>query len=363
MKKLTTEEFIRKSKIKHLDLYDYSLVEYKNCDTKVKIICKNNHIFEQTPKLHLIGNGCIYCSGKKKLTTEEFIENAIKIHDYKYDYSLVEYENCDKKVKIICKYHGIFEQTPNNHISNKNGCPKCHNLNLTDEEIIDKFNKVHNFKYDYSLSKFDKSYKKIKIICPEHGIFEQLMYCHTAGQGCKKCANNVRFTNEEFIKISNKIHNFKYDYSLVDYKNYNTKVKIICPIHGVFEQVSNYHMQGAGCKRCIFSKNEKKISDILDNLEIKYEIQKRFDNCKDKRTLPFDFYLSKYECCIEYDGEQHFKIIDVWGGIESYNNRIEHDTIKNLYCEQNKIKLLRINYLDDLERKLISFLKNENIII
>ncbi len=124
MKKLTKEEFIEKAIQKHGDKYDYSLVEYKNSRTKIKIICPTHYIFEQTPDCHF-NRGCDKCGGTATLTTNEFIEKSKNIHKDKYDYSLVNYKNNSTKVKIICSNHGIFEQEPSSHINHKNGCPKC----------------------------------------------------------------------------------------------------------------------------------------------------------------------------------------------------------------------------------------------
>ena len=126
-KKLTTKEFIEKAKLVHGNKYDYSLVEYYNTSTKVKIICKKHGVFEQTPEKHIQNRGCPVCGGKNKLSTEEFIEKAKSVHGNKYDYSLVKYINSKTKVKILCKNHGVFEQNSNNHLSKKCGCPKCSN--------------------------------------------------------------------------------------------------------------------------------------------------------------------------------------------------------------------------------------------
>jgi hypothetical protein len=129
MRRLTTEEFVKKSKIIHGDKYDYSLVEYKNAKTKVKIICPIHGVFEQTPDNHLQEKGCPECryiksGNKKRLTIEDFINRSNNIHDNKYDYSLVKYKGWTTKIKIICPVHGIFEQTPGSHLSGR-GCVKC----------------------------------------------------------------------------------------------------------------------------------------------------------------------------------------------------------------------------------------------
>ena len=101
---------------------------------------------------------------------------------------------------------------------------------------------------------------------------------------------------------------------------------------------------GRRCPKCKKSKGEIEISKILDLYNIKYEEEYRFENCKFKYTLPFDFYLPEYNTCIEYDGIQHFYIIEQFGGLDGFISSKIRDTIKNIYCENNNIKLIRIPY-------------------
>ena len=119
------------------DKYEYSLVKYKNMHTKVKIICKKHGTIEQTPMCHL-KNQPNCCCKSKKMNTEDFIKKAKDIHNDKYNYSLTEYITSNKKVKIICNYHNyIFEQLPNNHINKKHGCPICGNTKRRLKRIIE----------------------------------------------------------------------------------------------------------------------------------------------------------------------------------------------------------------------------------
>jgi hypothetical protein len=126
---LKTEEFIEKSKVVHGEKYNYSKTIYENNLKEVIIICKEHGEFLQLPKTHKRGSGCNECanSGRKinnKSNTSEFIQKAIKIHGYRYEYLKVEYISAIKPVIIICKYHGEFMQTPNGHLSSS-GCKKC----------------------------------------------------------------------------------------------------------------------------------------------------------------------------------------------------------------------------------------------
>ena len=124
MKKLTSNDFIKKAKSIHGDKYDYLSVEYKNALTKVKITCSQHGIFEQEPKNHLRGRGCPSCGKTKKSNTKDFIKKAKAMHGDKYNYSLVEYKNALAKVKIICFQHGMFEQIANQHLRGSI-CPSC----------------------------------------------------------------------------------------------------------------------------------------------------------------------------------------------------------------------------------------------
>lgn len=122
----TTEQFIIQAKSIHGDRYDYSLVEYTNNYTKIKIICPIHGSFEQIPNHHLNTSGCKVCSDEARAATakSEFATKASITHNNKYDYSLVEYTNNQSKVKIICPVHGVWEQTPNGHLAG-NGCTHC----------------------------------------------------------------------------------------------------------------------------------------------------------------------------------------------------------------------------------------------
>ena len=349
--KLSNTEFIKKAIEIHGDKYDYSLVDYKNNNTKIKIICKNHGIFEQTPSSHLNNYECKKCKNSKN---DNFYEIASNIHSNKYDYSLVDLTK--KTIKIICPIHGEFEQGKYNHLKG-HGCSKCKNLyNYDTAEFIKKSKEIHGNKYDYSLSIYKNATTNIKIKCKYHNfIFNQSPNSHLSGSGCPKCANNVKFSTDEFIKKSKEIHCNKYDYSLSIYKNNYTKVKIICNKHDVFEQNPKNHKNGANCPYCIESKGEKEILKELKKLNIKYIRQKKFKDCKNKKELPFDFYLPYYNTCIEFDGRQHFEPVNDFGGEQEFFKIKNRDKIKNNYCKNNNINLIRIKY----DQKIVKIL-NDN---
>lgn len=309
MKKLTKDTFIEKSKKIHNNKYIYSLIEYINNRTKIEITCPIHGVFLQTPDHHMRGFGCSSCSDKKRLTTEIFIKRAQEIHNNKYDYSLTNYVNSHTKVKIICPLHNVFEKTHDSHIGQKQGCPIC--------------------------SKIETSEAR-------------------------------KLTTNSFIKKAKKIHGNKYVYDNVIYgKNNKTKIDIICPKHGVFNTKPNNHLCGYGCPICSSSKGELFILNFLVENKIEHIRQHVFYNCKDKNPLRFDFYIPKYNMCIEYDGIQHFKSLIFFGGDEGLIERQHKDKIKNKFCLKHNINLIRIKHTDeninDILNNIITIEKVNNI--
>lgn len=194
--------------------------------------------------------GCGGCAKNYNSNTEEFVKKAVKVHGDKYDYSLVKYINCKTAVDIICREHGIFKQTPNNHLLGKN-CPKCvGGITYKTEDFIKVAKNKFGDLYDYSLVDYKNNITNIKIICKKHGIVEVEPKKFLKSRGCNLCFPKPSSNTEKFIEKSKLIHGERYDYSLVDYKNRNALVKIICPVHGEFEQSPSGHLSGKGCKIC-----------------------------------------------------------------------------------------------------------------
>ena len=332
-----TKNFIEKAKKVHGDKYDYSLVCYQKSSKKVKIICSKHGEFEQSPNAHLSNKGCSKCRGSN---TDKFVEKAKKIHGDKYDYSLVDYKHNRIKIKIICNIHGAFYQEPNCHL-NGCGCQKCGKCSTTNEFIKNSKEK-HGNKYDYSLVDYKDSITPVKIICKKHGIFKQKPVIHL-NCNCPKCSKEKsKSSNKEFINKAKKVHGDKYDYSLVDYNGARDKVKIICPIHGMFEQTPDNHKRGKGCPICKESYGEKKIRMFLKNNKINYTRQHNFENCKYERLLHFDFYLIDLNICIEYDGEQHINEKHYFNTKNNFEKSQIRDKIKTDYCLSNNIELIII---------------------
>ena len=345
-KRKTNDEFIIAAKKVHSKKYDYSKTQYINNYTKVCIICPEHGEFWQRPSCHLNGQGCARCNGGIKYDIETFLKKSNETHNFKYDYSKVNYVSSNSVVCIICPEHGEFWQIAHNHL-NGCGCPKCANLLKikkqlsTTDEFINKTRLIHYDKYDYSKVEYINSHTKVCIICHEHGEFWQLPYLHLSGCGCPKCGyDNVRNSLcdsvNTFINKAKQIYENKYDYSKVKYKNNRTKVCIICSKHGEFWQLPNNHLNGHGCEKCSSSHMEDEMRRFLKNHNINFEEQKKFKWLEKQR---FDFFLKDYNIAIECQGIQHFVPSDFFGK-DGFDKIKIRDEKKKLLSKENKIEIL-----------------------
>jgi len=302
VKKLTFVEQLPLFNQIHDNKYEYDESTYIKTSVRMRIICKIHGEFCISPETHKLGKGCPTCKNIKmsKLKTLPFEQQLIdfnKTHKDRYQYDELTYVNNSTKMRMICKEHGEFWQSPNNHKNGRN-CPKCSLQTGTDK---------------------------------------------------------TRFSFNRQVEDFNKIHNYFYKYIENSYVDNSTKMIIVCPIHGEFLQKPSKHKQGHGCPKCNNSNGEIKIFDYLRINNMIYEAQKRFVNCIYKKPLPFDFYLPELNICVEFDGEQHFKFVKRWHKTqEGFKIQQLKDKIKNDYCEKNNIKLIRIPYteFDNIEELL-----------
>jgi hypothetical protein len=304
--------------------------------------------------------------------TQYFIERAIKVHGNKYDYSKSIYKGSHKKITIICKIHDEFDQIAGDHLSGHK-CNKCGKSNkLTTQQFIERAIKVYGNKYDYSKVNYINCNTKVCIICPIHGEFWQRPLEHLKHE-CKQCGNDVYnkqriFTTLQFVERAIKVHGNKYDYSKSNYVHNKKKVTIKCnKCNNYFNQVAITHLSGHGCPICGESHGEKLIREFLINNKINFIQEKLFIDLRGAGGgfLRFDFYLPGYNILIEFDGKQHFnrKYCEKYYGKERvnyYNTLKIHDHKKSRYCKKQGIKLIRIPYYNIL--KIQEILKNQDLV-
>jgi len=205
---------------------------------------------------------------------------------------------------------------------------------MTTQEFITRARKIYGNNYDYSATDLDHRIDgKVIVTCRIHGDFtvnpSQFVRADPHKRvRCPKCNPSFKSNTEAFIMKARQKHGDTYDYSLVEYKNSTTPVKIICPKHGIFSQEPNDHLSGNGCPRCYQSKLERNVRLRLIEENIDFEEQKKFDGLKMKKKLSFDFYIPDRRIAIECQGEQHFKPVALFGGQEGYESNKRRDEMK-----------------------------------
>lgn len=269
-----------------------------------------------------------------------FICKAQEIHNGRYNYSLVKYKGSKTNVEIICPDHGVFQQTPNNHL--RQACPICAGRGkMTTQRFIQISMQKHGSnQYDYSKVSCSSNTDEVIIGCSTHGWFKQQVRKHLLGHGCPLCNQPRKPTTSEFIQKIAKVHGNKYDYSLVKYETSNHPVAIICNLHGVFYASPDNLYAGKGCPICKESNLERELANMLNHIGAKYERQKRFDWLRYKQPQSLDFYLPDIKVAIECQGRQHYVPIDFFGGEKSFSDSVARDVNKQKLCEAHEISVI-----------------------
>lgn len=240
----------------------------------------------------------------------QFIEEATTKHNNIYDYSKVKYVNNSTKIEVICPKHGSFWITPASHLCNGRGCSKCRGGTKRTQEEFLELAKTQYPHYDYSRVEYINSFKKVLIICPEHGEFliSPCKLLDKKSHGCQKCADKIRINKrtgsiEEFIENAKKVHEERYDYSSVNYKLSSINVDIECKEHGIFKMTPNNHIsKKQGCPKCSMygvSKQEKEVCDWVRSI-YPGEIVENTRQVIGPKEL--DIYLPEAKFAIEYNG-------------------------------------------------------------
>lgn len=274
-----------------------------------------------------------------------------------------DYINTTTPLLIQCECGEIFERTLKT-INRKKSickCDKCTRKHTNNAKVKYSYKEVKSYIESFGYKLLSTEYTgcnyKLDIECPKHHIFNMdFLHFHDRKQRCPYCYGNAKSTQqevEEYLKM------FNYEL-LSTYEGNNKPLTIKCPKNHITNTMTYARFKdGCRCIKCNESKGEKEIEKMLKKHNIQFIEQYRFNDCKFKNILSFDFYLPQYNCCIEYDGEQHYKIKDWFGGLDGFVDRVIRDTVKNEYCKNNNIRLIRISYLEfnNIEEILIKELK------
>lgn len=301
----------------------------------------------------------------KLKTVDEFKDQLMEI---KPDIEVVgEYYGNHKHISCRCKKcNHEWNAIPCNLLNKASvGCPKCASIargikktETYHKKFRDRLLKINENIEIVGLLKKAKDHIDVRCkICGHEWAPTQDSLLQ--GKGCpecsvKKAAKSRMMSTEEFVNRCNKTS--PYVEVLGEYNGVKNYINVVCKKCGFYySTIADNLLQGSGCPICNMSKGERKVASLLDKYHIDFDQQHTFLECRNRRVLPFDFYLPDYNICIEYDGEQHFKPIDHFGGQEYFVKRQENDSIKTNFCQENDIGLVRIPYYMSNELEDILF--------
>lgn len=366
----THEQYVEE--LKSLNPNIIVLEQYVGANTSILHKCSiHNTEWMAQPTNILQGKGCPDCANDARaknngITREEYI-NRLFIENPTVEI-IGEYINARTKTLHHCLIHDIYwEIRPDSALNKKSGCPQCK---------IERFSVTKTKTRDEYINQLSTKNPTIELVgdylgdrihtqhyCRIHDfLFDALPNSMLQGHGCKYCrseriSKNERKSHEQYEKELKEVNP-----NIVVLETYTyalTPILHKCLIDGYEWCATPANiLSGTGCPKCQISKGEKQICKWLDNHSIIYEQQKRFVDCRDILPLPFDFYLPYKNMAIEFDGKQHFESFEYFGGQEGFEIRQKHDNIKNEYCKNNGIPLLRIPYDKNIEEELNNFLFN-----
>jgi very-short-patch-repair endonuclease len=346
------EDFLREAKKVHGDHYDYHRVRYTRTADPVDIHCNEcGKMFAQRPNAHLRGAGCPYCAGTVRYSDDTFRELLSETHNGEI-VSLEDYNGSGNPIRVrhICGYE--WTTTPNRVVTQRKGCKKCvsDRLRMTEEVFLQRLHVRHNGEI-VALDKYKQSKIRIRVRHLKCGKVWSTEPRNVLRCGCHDCAN--RKTDSEFRDELREVHNDE----IVALEAYETVRQSILVRHkcGKEWRVNPVDLisKGTGCPWCATSHGNKEITKILTKHNFTFSAEARFETCRHKIQLPFDFHLTEHKVLIEFDGQQHFEAVEFWGGEAALQERKKRDAIKNTWAKANGFQLYRIRYDDDLDAKMM----------
>lgn len=330
----TTDHFIADSKSVHGEQFQYSRTAYTNNNTKIRITCRIHGDFMQLPRVHLSGKGCLSCANESaKITTDEFVRRSKLAHGEKYSYELSKCSGARQDVTIICPDHGEFTQNAMRHMSGK-GCYRCgkSSQKITRAEFIRRGSARHDGRYSYSLSEYVNSKTEVEIICGKHGSFMQSPERHMAGAGCIRCHGRIMNGLDDFIRMAREVFGDRYDYSKSDYQASNKKLEISCAEHGPFMKKPSKHISGQGCPLCLWDRDRPAYiyilsSDGIVKIGVSAKLEQRLDqlkkDCPHQFSLDMVFTVENFRTACSVESAAHRGLSEFRAGLSGFDGATE----------------------------------------
>lgn len=345
-KRKTHEEYLED--LQKVNPHLHILNKYINAHTKVKIQDDRcNHIWDVIPSTPLRGIGCPKCSGRHKRSYKEFIDDLFLINP-----NIIiltpekDYVNGSAKVLCKCKIDGHEWMSLPSVLLRGVGCPRCYGY-ISEEEFKEQLSVVNPMVVLEGKYLGSKTKTKFQCLIDGH-VWVTTPYHILHDSGCPMCANRKQserqvISHEEYMRRLKVITN-----NIIPIEKYiRNEIPIL---HKCLKCEYKWNIspnslitERTGCPKCNCSKGENRIIKFLEDYNINYVFQKKFENLKNINYLLFDFYIPDLNTLIEYDGEFHYIDIFKNGTLEDVKMR---DNIKNEYAKKNKIKLIRIPYWD-----------------
>ena len=317
------------------------------------------------------GQRCKECN---RLRASKYTELEIKNILKEYNYELLgEYKNINSPIQIKCQYGHINTIYFRNF---KTGirCKQCNDKgDINDKKMLFKDNNkkfscgnkklnyidvkkmIEDIGFEYLDSCYHGIKSKVRVKC-KYGHISEIRFDRLRdSKKCPKCSESHKTFTYEYVKEF--INKKGYDLLSKEYGGCEERLLLQCPKSHIFLcSFTNFKNANVRCPICDSSKGEREIAYILNKNNIHYISQYKFENCKDKKELPFDFYLPEFNTIIEFDGRQHFESVEIFSNLKT---TIWHDIIKNIFCEDNNINLLRIPFweFNNIEKIILNKIK------
>ena len=358
------QTFVALSRAKYGNQFSYDRLPEKIRRSRESFTCSKHGVVKMIPRDHLRTKyGCPKCANDQVTFTPRehntrYIERAKKKFNGKFDYSRVNLDAKPKeKVIVVCPEHGENKVRIRGHYHSDHGCKECAKTHVTNahvkygdlEAVTVKAKTLFGDRYTYS--DFDKETGMVTIHCPDHGPSRKYIHSLLSPRGCRLCGLlNFTTTVDEFLERAMEVHPEGYTYYVGELRTVNDRITIKHKCGKIYRGRVSNHLSGQGCNRCKGSLGEAKILEFLDHNDIRHVEQFRVPG----HRYAYDFHLPDLNIVIEYDGQQHFRPVEFFGGEEAFRETVRRDADKNRLAKELGLHMVRIPYhkFDQIEAVL-----------